>query len=210
MTIPACKDCNNKYSNDELRAAALICTVSFTKTDIEATGAGGWVHAALEQDNALKGFINSRLREGGVFIPDQEAVDVLARVAQKTAAGLLFYEFGRIMRPHQLEVVAVEHAKNVHPSALVETYRRDDASFAEVTPSGRELERQVMALCGLEPRHMPRWNVHLQECFEHMLIQRSNGKLLCAMKFHEALTFLLECPWPSEAGPHRVGKPRKR
>lgn len=210
MTVPACKDCNNKYSNDERRAAALICTVSFTKTDIEAVAVGGWVHAALEQDKALKGFINSRLRKDGVFMPGQEALEVLIRVAKKTATGLLFYEFGRIMRPDELEVIAIEHAKNVHPSALVESHRRDDAFFAEVTPSGRELERQVMALCGLEPRHMPRWKVHIPEFFEYMFIKRSNGKLLCAMKFHDALTVLLECPWPSEAGPRRAGKPRNR
>lgn len=210
MTVPACKSCNNEYSNDELRAAALVCTVSFTNTDIEAVGVGGWVHAALEKDKALKGFINSRLRNDGVFMPDQEAIDVLVRVAKKTATGLLFYEFGKIIRPENLEVIAVEHAKNVLPSVLVELHRRDGKGYAEVTSTGRELERQVMALCGFEPRHMPPWNVHIKEFFEYIFIKRSNNRLLCAMKFHDALTVLLESPWPSEAGPRRVGKPRKR
>lgn len=210
MTVPACKDCNNKYSHDELRAAALICTVSFTKADIEAVGVGGWVHAALMRDKALYEFIHSRLRKDGVFMPDQEAIDVLIRVAKKTATGLLFYEFGKVIGPDQLEFIAIEHSKNVDPSALVELHRRDGKGFAEVTPTGRELERQVMAMYGMEPRHMPRWGVHVKEFFEHMFIKRSNSKLLCAMKFHDALAILIECPWPSEAGPRRKGKPRRR
>jgi hypothetical protein len=209
MTVPACKECNNGYSNDELRAAAMICTVSFTEADMEAVRVGGWIHNALERDNALKGFINSRLRQDGMFMVDQDAVDVLTRVAKKTGTGLLFYEFGRIIRPDNLEVIAVEHSKTCNPSALIESHRRNDSGFAEVTPSGRELERQVMALSGLAPRHMPKWKVHIKEVFEYMFIKRSNDKLLCAMIFHDALTVLLECPWPSEAGPRRVGKPSR-
>lgn len=209
MTVPACKVCNTGFSSDELRAAAVVCTVSFTKADREAVAPGGWVHSAMERDKALKRFIDSRLQPDGIFMPDEEVIQALHRVAKKTAIGLLFYEFGKILRPTELEVIALDHAKNIHPSALVEAHRRNDSLFAEVTPSGRELERQVMALCGLEPRHMPRWKVHIQQFFEHMFIKRSNDRMLCAMKFHDTLTILVECPWPSDAGPRRVGKPRR-
>ena len=98
--------------------------------------------------------------------------------------------------------------KTILPSALVESFRREDNGFAEVTPSGRELERQVMALYGLEPKHTTKWRVFLPEYFEFMFIKRSNQKLICALKVHDALTILLECPWPSRSGPRRKGRRR--
>ena len=210
MTVPACKKCNSGYSTDEMRAAAVISTVSFTAADIEAVKPGGWVHAAKEHDRSLKTFIDSRLREDGIFMPDKEAVEVLKRVSMKTATGLLFYEFGKIIKPDKMVLIALEHAKNLNPNAFVEMHRREDAGYAKVTPSGRELERQVKAMLGFEPGHMPKWKVQSKEFFEYMFIKRANRKMLCALKFHEAITVLLECPWPSDAGPRRVGKPRKQ
>ena len=93
--------------------------------------------------------------------------------------------------------------------ALAELHRRDDGLWAEVTPSGRELERQAMAVCGMIPRNMAEWRVYIPEFFEYMFMRRSNKMLLCAMKLHDALTILLECPWPAGAGPRRHGKPCK-
>jgi hypothetical protein len=79
----------------------------------------------------------------------------------------LFFEFGRLVHPNDLTVIAIEHTKNVHPTAAVELHRRNDSLWAEVTPSGRELERQVMAACGLKPRHMPPWKIYFPEFFEY-------------------------------------------
>jgi hypothetical protein len=185
----------------------VICTVSFTVADREAVDTGGWIHKAFQRDNKLRSFIQKRLGADGIFRADEEVLNTIHRILKKTALGLLFYEFGRIVRLSDLTVIAVEHAKCILPSALVESYRRTDSGYAEVTPSGRELERQVMALMGLEPRHMTKWKVYIPEYFEYMFIRRSNQTLMCAMKIHESLTALLECPWPSKAGPRRAGKP---
>jgi hypothetical protein len=208
MTVPACSVCNNAYSNEENYVAAMIGTVGFTKGDREAVAEGGWIHSSMQRDNKLRKFVTDRLGADGVFRPDRQVLDLVHRIMKKTATGLLFFEFGRIVPPDDLCVIAVEHAKNILASALVESYRLDDDGFAEVTPSGRGLERQVMAIYGLEPKHMTKWRVLAPEYFEFMFIKRSNQKLMCAMKVHDVLNVLLECPWPSGSGPRRRGRSR--
>ena len=115
--------------------------------------------------------------------------------------------FGRLIAPAELEIVAVEHAVNVNPLALVEQHRRDDGGWAEVTPSCRELERQVLGVFGEPPPNMPEWRAYVPDFFEYMFIRRSSYTLLAAMKLHNALTVLVESPWPTRAGPRRGGRP---
>ena len=207
MTMPACTACNLAYAQDELRTAAIICTVSLTKADREAVAEGGWVYSAMQRDQVLRTFIGERLGADGIFRPDHLVLETLSRVMKKTAVGLLFWEFGRLVPRDSLSVIAIEHAKNIHPVALAELHRRDDALWAEVTHSGREIERQVIAVEGMVPPHMPEWRVYVPEFFEYMFLRRSNRMLMCAMKLHETLTVLLECPWPARGGPRRKGKP---
>jgi hypothetical protein len=209
MTIPACYACNGGYAADEMRVAAVLCTVSFMQEDRAALAPGGWVHSALQLDSALNHFIASRLGADGRFCADQAVLQAFSRIMAKTATGLLFHEYGRLISPSVVEVIAIEHAHNVHPLALVEQHRRDDGLWAEVTPSCRQLERQVLALEGLPPLHMPQWRVYVPDFFEYMFIRRSNNALLTAMNLHNALTVLVECPWPTRAGPRRRGRPPK-
>ncbi len=207
MTLPACSDCNVGFSQDELRTAAVVCTVSFTETDRRAVALGGWLFSAMERDQSLREFILSRLGSDGIFRVDEVVTTTLSRVMTKTAVGLLFHEFGHLVPMTAIRIVAIEHTRNVNPSALTELHRRDCNGWAEVTPSGRELERQVIAVYGHEPPNMPDWRVYIPEHFEFMFIRRANSKLLTALKIHDALTVLLECPWPSKSGPRRGGRP---
>lgn len=209
MTIPACSQCNSGYSGDETRVAAIVATVSFVQHDREAVKEGGWVHSALQRDRTLGSFIASRLGDDGIFRPDKAVFDAVARVMAKTTTGLLFHEFGKLVPPARISVVAVEHTRNMHPLALVELHRRDGNGWAEVTPSGRELERQVLAASGHAPPNMPAWRVYVADYFEYLFIRRSNNTLLTAMNLHGALTVLAECPWPNRAGPRRKGRPPK-
>src|SRR6266481_5217099 len=62
MTIPACSPCNRSFQMDELRAAAIICAVSFTDYDRAAVAEGGWLHAAMQRDRRLRDFIDNRLQ----------------------------------------------------------------------------------------------------------------------------------------------------
>jgi hypothetical protein len=160
MTVPACSACNGGFSADEMRVAAVVCTVSFTQDDRQAVAPGGRVYLALQSDRGLQEFVGSRLNADGIFFADQVVHQTLARIMAKTAAGLLFHEFGRLVPLDLVRIIAMEHAKNVHPSALVEQHRRDHEGWAEVTPSCRELERQVLALYGEVPPHMPDWRVY--------------------------------------------------
>ncbi len=207
MTIPACSACNGEFSADEMRVAAVVCTVSFMQQDRDAVAVGGWVHSALQADSALKEFIDRRLGIDGIFRPDQAVFHAFSRIMAKTATGLLFHEFGRLVPPNRLEVLTIEHTANVHPLAFIEQHRRDDAFWAEVTPTCRELERQVLAISGEQPPHMPNWRVYVPEFFEYMFIRRTNNSLLTAVTLHNALTVLIDCPWPTRAGPRRRGRP---
>lgn len=208
MTVPACRPCNMSFQQDELCAAAILCTVSFTNADQAAVAEGGWAHTAIGRDRSLRDFIEQRLGPDGVFRVDNPVSEIFSRVMVKTAIGLLFYEFGRVIAANKLRVIGIEHSAQVQADAFVECHRRVDSGWAEVTPSCRELERQVMAVSGLAPRHMPAWKVYVPGFFEYMFIRRTNAKLLCAMKLHDTLTVVTECPWPSMRGPKRGGKPR--
>jgi hypothetical protein len=190
-----------------MRTAVVVCTVSFTQADRVAVAPGGWVRLAMEKDASLSDFVGTRLSAGRVFRADEAVMDVISRIATKTTVGLLFYEFGRIVPLTSISLVAVDHSKNVDPSALAELHRRNDGLWAELTPSCRELERQVLAWYGQDPPHMPKWRKYVPEFFEYMFLCRSNGMLLTVIKLHDALTVLLECPWPSSAGPLRNGRP---
>jgi hypothetical protein len=164
----------------------------------------------MEGDAALREFISSRLGSDGMFRLDQLVIATISRIMTKTAVGLVFHEFGRLVPMHEIRVVAIEHARNINPAALTELHRRDDGYWAELTPSGRELERQVFAAYGHEPPNMPDWRVYVPGYFEYMFIRRTNSRLLVSLKLHDAITVVLECPWPSGAGPRRGGKPRRR
>ncbi len=165
MTVPACSQCNGKFSQDEMRTAAVLCTVSFSKADQVAVAPGGWVHSKMQKDSALRDFVGKRLGADGVFRPDAPVFETISRVMTKTAAGLLFHGFGRIVPLRKMTFIGVEHARNVQPSAFAETYRRDDAAWAEVTPSGRELERQVVALFGGDSRRACRNGTNMCQNF---------------------------------------------
>ena len=208
MTVPACVRCNQAFSQDELRVAAVVCTVSFSDVDRFAVAPGGWVHSAMQRDSGLRNFVQARLGADGIFRPDDAVFQAISRIATKTAAGLMFHEFGRPVPMSEIVLVAIEHVKNIHPSATAELYRQVDARWAEVTASGRELQRQAIATRGDEPPNMPKWCQYMPGFFEYLFVRRSNDKLLTAMKLHEALTVLMECPWPFRAGPRRRGRPR--
>lgn len=207
MTIPACEACNIGYSVDEMRVAAVVSTVSFMWQDRQAVETGGWVHSAMQSDRTLSEFITSRLDSDGFFHFDTVVVQAFCRIMAKTLTGLLFHEFGRLISTSDVSVLAIEHAEIVHPLALVELHRRDHGGWAEVTASGRELERHVLAVYGLAPKHMPIWQIYMADYFEYMFIRRSNNLLVAAIKLHNALTVIAECPWPNRAGPRRKGKP---
>lgn len=209
MTIPACETCNTGFSADERRVAAVVSTVSFMPQDRQAVGVGGRVYSAMQSDRTLNEFIARRLDNDGIFHADAEVMEAFRRIMAKTITGLMFHEFGRLVPTTKVDVIAIEHAENTHPLAVIELHRRDDGLLAEVTPSGRELERQVLAVCGQVPRNMPKWRIYVPDYFEYMFIRRSNNMLLSAMKLHNALTVIAECPWPNRAGPRRKGKPPK-
>lgn len=207
MTVPACPACNNRFSLMEERAAAVIATVSFRGEDQAATRPGGWLHRAKESDAALAQFIGSRVNKDGFFQVDHEVKDTLATVMAKTAVGLLFHEFGRIVTLESITLAGLEHARNILPEAFLEMHRQEGHGFAEVTPSGRELERQIQALLGLRPRHSAIWKIYVPGYFEYAFIRCSDQTMLCGMKVHDALTGVVRCPWPSRAGPRRRGAP---
>lgn len=161
MTVPACSRCNVGFSQDELRTAAVISTVSFLESDRLAVAPGGRIYEQMARNPKLGDFVSSRLGQDGIFQADLGVKSVIARVMTKTTAGLLFYEFGRIVPLSDISVLAMEHARNANPSALAEMYRRDDNGWAEVTPSGRMLERQALSFLGYTSPHMPKWRVDI-------------------------------------------------
>jgi hypothetical protein len=114
MVIPACLGCNSGFSEDENRTAAVVSTLSFTASDRDAVAAGGSVFSALQRDAALRTFIHSRLGNDGIFHPDAEVLATISRVMRKTVVGLLFHEFGRVVPIRDVELVAIEHNKNVN------------------------------------------------------------------------------------------------
>lgn len=208
MTIPACIDCNHGFHIDEIRVAAVVHVVSFTDADRAAMKDGGWVHSAIHGDRVLEAFIANRMDEAGVFHPDHEVFDAFRRIMTKTTTGLLFHEFGRIVRPEEITMLGVEHTHSIPASAFVELHRAVSSGYPEVTPSVRQLERQVLAMYGQETPTMPKWSIYLKGYFEYILMRREDSRMLVGLLLHDALTIALDVPWPGTAGPRRNGKPR--
>lgn len=207
MTVPACAHCNQEYSNDEQRFRAILAAVSFAEEDRVAFGDGGEVFRAMEKDARLRELIHNRLSNDGFFQVDDEILQIVSRVMAKTAAGILFYEFGKVVPIQELRFVGVSHSSSIEPTAFIEQHRRNDALYEEVTPSCRQLERQVLAMMGHAPRNMPKWKDYVPGSFAYMFLRRSNQRILVAMNVHQCLTVLVEGPWPKSAGPRRGGKP---
>src|SRR5450631_412469 len=87
MTVPACAGCNGRFSLDEIRAAAIICTLSFTQTDRVAVAPGGWMYSNMQRDSSLKEFINCRLSKNGRYQLDEVVIETLSCVMAKTEMG---------------------------------------------------------------------------------------------------------------------------
>ncbi len=208
MTVPACTECNSSYASDEMRVAAVVSTVSCQEWDRKEVAEGGRIHSALQSDQALNEFISSRLGTDGSFRADSAVTKVLSRVAKKTAVGLMLHEFGRTVSLAELSVIAVDQLRDNHPLASIELARHDHSLWAEVTATGRVLERHVVAWNGQRPPNMPEFRAYFPGFFEYLFIRRTNDRLLAAMKIHETLVVSIECPWPNRSGPRRGGRQR--
>jgi hypothetical protein len=77
----------------------------------------------MQRDESLRQFVSSRQGADGMFRLDQEVTSTIERIAKKTAFGLLFQEYGRLVPFSDLQVIAMQHANNVHPNALTEQHR---------------------------------------------------------------------------------------
>ncbi len=189
----------------------MVSTVSFLEADRIAVAPGGRIYEQMERDLQLSHFVRSRLGQNGIFRADRTVQAVIARVMTKTAAGLLFYEFGRTVPLSDLSVLAIEHSKNANPSAVAEMYRRDDNGWEEVTPSGRMLERQALAFLGHISPYMPKWRTYIPEFFEYQFLRRSNGTMLTALLVHGSLIVFARLPlafagWSQAEGPSAEAK----
>lgn len=202
MTIPACISCNSSFQKDEQLVAAIISTVSFTPEDV-ASANDGWLAKTKARDSRIRQFIDSRMTSDGYFQPDDLTIRAISKVAVKTAVGLLFYEYGRVVQRQDVAVLGIDHAKRIDPNAFIENFRIP-SGWAEVTPSGKQLERQVQAAFGISPKGATPWREFLPEFFEYKFISGLNSKLLIGLKFHDAILVVLESPRPSSAGPNRT------
>lgn len=210
ITVPACSGCNGQFSEDEARTAAIVSTVSFLEEDRIAVAPGGRIYRAMARDASLRKFIGERINRDGTFQPDASVLNTISRVMKKTAVGLPFHEFGRVVALTEIELLGIEHSRNINRSAAAESWRLGHPGWAEVTASGWQLERQAVALLGVgPPPHMPEWRSYVPRFFEYLFLRRSSDTLLAAFDLHDALTVVMESPWPSRSGPRRKGRAPK-
>jgi hypothetical protein len=54
ITVPSCKSCNIGFAEDDLKFAAVICTVSFMTQDRLAVAKDGWVYRRMQRNRAYE------------------------------------------------------------------------------------------------------------------------------------------------------------
>ena len=214
MTVPACRKCNDGFSQDETFLMAVLAYVSF-EPDLICSKEHGRVADALKRQPKLKAQIEMNMTSDGYFQPTPDVVSRIRRVLVKTVQGLYFKHYGRIIAFRGIRCLAVDHQRNRSANDLLNEFCNPSPSdlwgegWPEVTPNPMALERAVIAWSQSVdgqpttiPRfRQPRWVRYQSGVFKYTFRQHANMKrLVWVVDLHKTIAAVLDCPWPSGGG----------
>lgn len=124
LTVPACRKCNNGYSDDERCVRDALHLVGFGEISREKTAPGGVVARSLEHSPLLSQKMNqARVAGEDGRILFQPALDRFSLVMVKIGAGLWFGRYHRCVTAAPFKCEAVQHTQSMS------TWLVDLASF---------------------------------------------------------------------------------
>lgn len=202
MTVPACKQCNTAFSEDEAILGAILAHVSFEDDLIRAKHQGRTARA-IRSDQKLKGLLERNTDENGIFWVTAEARRRMSRVVIKTVQGLYYRHYGRILSTTDTVVLSIEHQRRISVEDLFTRHCNLGTSggidgWPEVTPNGKALARVILGPPQEKGLH---WVDYQPAVFRYTFSKGVENGLICIMDFHRTLAAVVKCPWPSRAGP---------
>jgi hypothetical protein len=208
LTVPACRRCNNGYSDDERYVRDALHVVGFGEMSREKTAPGGVVARSLEHSPLLGQKMNRAhvAGENGRIL-FQPALDRFSRVMAKIGAGLWFGQYRRYMAASRFKCEAVEHTQRIS-SWLVDLAsdrgKSPHSGWPEV--GSRRLRCVAAAWPDQQVQRRPReWNKVQANVFEYLFVPKQPGQagLLCIINLYDTVWGLVGCPPPPAEGRKR-------
>lgn len=185
-TVPACRDCNNEYSDDEEYFRTILAHVAVKPYMSSKVGPDGVVDRALRKHSPgqAQELLNSIVvsEEGLPMLePDR---DRLRRVVRKIAAGLTFLEYSTRIHPGRLSAAGLVHLPSRDPRAVGLRGRSHTEAF--------------------EPMQ---WTDVQPNVFSYVFVRNAGTShdLTCIMEFHREFWGYARAP----AAVRRAGPPPK-
>jgi hypothetical protein len=201
LPVPACRSCNNGYSDDERYVRDVLHLVGFGKISREKTAPGGVVARSLRHSPRLGQMMNrahvpgenGRLR----FAPD---FDRFSRVMVKIAFGLWFERYQRCAAVSAFTCEKVDHSQCMSP--WLADLISPPGKWPEV--GSRKLCRLAAGWPGQQDTSRSRnWTKVQAGIFEFSFIpiQSRQPGLFCIMNLYDTVWGVVRCPPPpTEAG----------
>lgn len=226
MTFPACQKCNNDYSFDENVVRAILTLVSTHPHLVSECKPNGRLSRALARDKRLQGVLaRSRQPDGNYGLTD-EIMRAFQRVFCKTAQGLFFGLYERLVPKDQLHLIRVENRRLMSPDDLILELRPSplqditDKPLSAISPNSWHT-REPIYIMELQPVnggppvrrvfHLTRetpaeWGMFQDGIFQYTFIKREEGGIVCVLNLWKTLLIAVAAPWPDGRGPIRRGK----
>jgi len=232
ITLPACKKCNSGFSFDEDVVKTLIALTSTHPDLVAEREPGGRIERAMARDKRFRSVIEEARREDGNYEMAGELLASFDRVMKKTAQGLFFGLYQRLVSAHEIEVLFISDQRFATPDQVVDQIRpplfRDitDEPLPEITPSSWPVREPIFFVTlqtepGTPPlqrlfrmvRETPVvWEDFQPDVFRFGFVKSESGRAVCVMDLWKTLVVAVAAPWPDSRGPLRRGRknPRSR
>jgi hypothetical protein len=222
ITLPACRACNSGFSfHESLVKALLAITTSNPDFAIERER----VARSLARDKRLRSTIDSARRPDGNYELSGPILDSVERVMRKTAQGLFFGLYDRLLSARDIQLQFVSDQRFITPEQLVDEIRpgslRDitDQPLPAITPSCWMVREPVFFVKFGNPnlgfverifrlvRETPIDWVDFQRGVVRFAFIKSDARTaVCVLDLWKTLVVSLKAPWPARRGPLRRGK----
>ncbi len=226
ITLPACRECNSGFSFDESLVKTMIAITSKHPELVAERRPGGRVERTMARDARLRSIIESARRADGNYELAGELLASFDRVMRKTAQGLFFGLYERLVPKDQVEVRLVSDQRFLTPERVIDQMRppqfRDitDEPLPAITPCSWPVREPVFFVTvqpatGGNPvqrlfrlaRETPvDWIEFQPGVFRFAFVMSDDHQAVCVLDLWKTLVVAVAAPWPDRRGPMRRGR----
>lgn len=226
ITLPACQDCNGGFSFHEGVVRALLTIVGTRPELVAERQAGGRLDRALQRDVRLRGVLDQALQPNRSYQLAGELLVAFQRVLRKTAQGLFFAMYERLVPAEQVQLIRVFDQRMVSREEVVADLRPNplvditDEPVSEISPSSWHVREPIFIMemrpleggspskraFRLKRDEEPEWISFQSNVFEFAFVKREQEGIACVIELWETLIVAVAAPWPDDRGPLRRGR----